>query len=121
MIAFLILYAVGMTLAFALLATSSKRRKEQLHFAIEELKLVETFTRNNLRLVRARVSYGFPEAVAVCDALETTLQARCRLDADTLENRLIRLRQAHNGAVLAGKAPVPVPPTQDREFRGAEL
>lgn len=60
---------------------------------------------HNLRAIRGRLSYGFPESCAVCDALEEALKLRCRVDLERLEQRVVTLRRIHNAALLdsAGK------------------
>jgi hypothetical protein len=74
---------------------------------------------HNLRAVRAMVGYGFPEAVAVCTALETAVQARCRVDLTLLERTLMVHRRAHNAALLgAARLREDAPP---RQAHGSEL
>ena len=61
---------------------------------------LEVSLHHNLRAIRACVGYAFPQAVAVCNALETTLAARCRVDATNLERVLIAQQRTHNARLL---------------------
>lgn len=66
---------------------------------------LEMCVHHNLRAIRAQIGHAFPEAVAVCNALESSLQARCRVNVAQLERTLITHRRTHNAALLdaAGK------------------
>ena len=84
----------------AMLALHQQRTGAELLATRRDRDRLEHSIRHNLRGIRAHVAYLSPEACAVCDALETTLQARCRVDHGMLERRLMALRRAHNATLL---------------------
>lgn len=64
-----------------------------------ERESLERSVRENLGAIRARLYY-LSEAEAICTALETTLQARCRVDLARLERAVNRLREQSPWAPL---------------------
>jgi hypothetical protein len=55
-------------------------------------------TEHNLRAIRAKVN--FPEAVAVCDALDAARRLRGAVQIGALEQRLCAIRRGHNDLLL---------------------
>lgn len=61
---------------------------------------LENALHHNCNSIRWSMGYGFPQAVAVCNALEATLPTRCLLDPKKLELQLIGLQRNHNARLL---------------------
>lgn len=88
-----------LVLVFALLMRNCQLSAELAATEADRDRL-DNCVRHNLRAIRSRVGYCSVEAVKVCDAIETTLQARCRADLEKLEREIVSHRRAHNAAIL---------------------
>jgi hypothetical protein len=110
MIAALFLCCVVLVIVATMFALAFTRERAVAHANRADAERLQYAFRNNLRSVRAHVGHLSQEAIAVCDALETTLRERCRVDHDVLERRIMALRQERNttlkdaNAFDAGKA-----------------
>lgn len=94
-IVFTTLYILCVLLGFAYLRAATRAED-----ARAERERLEGWVTHNLRSIRIQIAYGFPEAVAVCDALEKALPARGKVPTEVLEKQLLVIRRKHNRDLL---------------------
>lgn len=103
MIALLPWVVVALLIAAALIY--NERQGRRLLAAQADAAALRHWLLHNLRAIRAKTDYAFPEAVTLCNSLEMALPTRSLVDVDGLERHLCALRRKHNFRIIDGVDP----------------